>query len=156
MQQNILLHSALENIAFFLNFSYCLFSVCLHDFLGRNHSVKIDSKRQQCFEKSFKSKLCNIFFHFEPLFILEFSLCLHDFFWRNHSMKIDYSRHASLKMHQNTCYKKFSNKIQNNGNCKEKKSEKFCCYHHHLKHINARLKWLFSPKGCATKKSNSW
>ena len=63
-------------------------------------------KEAAMFWKKFQVKTLQYFFHFEPLFILEFSLCLHDFFRRNHSMKIDYSRHASLKMHQNTCYKK--------------------------------------------------
>ena len=93
MQINILLHNALESLIQRNN-------NVLHDFLRQNHNMKINSKRQQCFEKSFKSKICNTFF---ILSYCLFSLCLHDFLRRNHSVKIDYYRHASLKMHQNMC-----------------------------------------------------
>ena len=65
-------------------------------------------------------------------------------------MKIDYSRHASLKMHQNTCYKKISTKIQNNGNCKEKKI--FLLLSSSFKTYQNKTQMAFSLIGCATKK----
>ena len=128
--------------------------VYVHDFFETKSQRENRFKEATMFWKKFQVKTLQYFFHFEPLFILEFSLCLHDFFRRNHSMKIDYSRHASLKMHQNTCYKKFSNKIQNNGNCKEKKI--FLLLSSSFKTYQNKTQMAFSLIGCATKKWSSW